>query len=133
MRSIISRFVNRSRTNRSRRGERGQVIFIAAAFIAIMAGGAAMAIDVGSYLAHRRTLQNSVDAIALAASQNLPNGDSAHAAANEWAMKNDVDINSMNVIVTQQSLPNEYIEDDWRRDGHVRVGEQRVPDPRVVQ
>ncbi len=92
---------------RSHDGERGQVIFVAAAFIAIMAGGAAMAIDVGSYMAHRRTLQNSVDAIALAASQNLPQGDSAHAGANEWAIKNNVDINSMTVTVTQQNLPSE--------------------------
>ncbi len=93
--------------SRSHHGERGQVIFVAVAFIAIMAGGAAIAIDVGSYLAHRRSLQNSADAIALAASQNLPNGESAHAGANEWAMKNDININSMNVIVTQQSLPSE--------------------------
>ncbi|MCH7886112.1 MAG: hypothetical protein IIC01_12805 [Planctomycetes bacterium] len=100
MRSIILRFVNRSR-----QGERGQVIFVAAAFIAIMAGGAAMAIDVGSYIAHRRSLQNSADAIALAASQNLPNGDSAHAGANEWAMKNDIDLSDMVVTVTQQNLP----------------------------
>ena len=93
--------------SRSHHGERGQVIFVAAAFIVIMAGAAAMAIDVGSYMAHRRSLQNAVDAIALAASQNLPNGDSAHSAANEWALKNEIDINSMNVIVTQQSLPSE--------------------------
>ncbi len=99
---IISRLISRLHD-----GERGQVIFVSVAFIAIMAGAAAMAIDVGSYMAHRRTLQNSVDAIALAASQNLPNGESAHAGANEWAMKNGVDINSMSVTVTQQSLPSE--------------------------
>ena len=99
---MISRLLSGSRPS-----ERGQVMFLAAAFIAVMAGAAAMAIDVGSYVAHRRSLQNSVDAIALAASQNLPQGDSAHAGANEWAMKNDVDINDMIVTVTQQNLPSE--------------------------
>ena len=102
MRSFISKLLNRSH-----HGERGQIMFVAAAFIVIMAGAAAMAIDVGSYLAHRRSLQNAVDAIALAASQNLPQGDSAHAGANEWAMKNGIDINSMLVTVTQQNLPSE--------------------------
>lgn len=97
MLSVFSRLFRRTH-----RSERGQVMFLAAAFIAIMAGSAAMAIDVGSYMAHRRSLQNSVDAIALAASQNLPNGDSAHSAANEWAMKNNIDVNSMLVTVTQQ-------------------------------
>ena len=100
--AIISRLLSRSHHN-----ERGQVIFVAAAFIVIMAGAAAISIDVGSYLAHRRSLQNSVDAIALAASQNLPQGDSAHAGANEWALKNGVDINTMTVTVTQQNLPSE--------------------------
>ncbi len=91
----------------SERGERGQIMMVAALFITIMAGGAAMAIDVGSYVSHRRSLQNDVDAIALAASLNLPVGESAHSAANEWASKNGVDINSMTVTVIQQNLPGE--------------------------
>lgn len=91
----------------SHRNDRGQMIVLGAFFIMIMTGSAALAIDVGSYMSHRRSLQNAVDAIALAASLNLPVGDSAHAAANEWANKNGVDINSMTITITQQNLPSE--------------------------
>ena len=80
---------------------------VAVMFIMVLASGAAMAIDVGSYLSHRRSLQNSVDAIALAASQDLPNGAYVHSTANQWALKNDADPDSMSVTVTQQNLPNE--------------------------
>ncbi len=96
--SLLRRFLS------SKRGERGQVIVLAAFMVAIMAGGAAIAIDVGSYMSHRRSLQNDVDAIALAASLELPVGESAHSAANAWANKNGVDINSMTVTVIQQNL-----------------------------
>lgn len=92
---------------RPQRGERGQIMFVAVAFIVVMAGGAAIAVDVGSYVSHRRSLQNDADAIALAASQNLPNGDSAHSAANAWASKNGVDNADMLVTVIQQNLPDE--------------------------
>ncbi len=91
----------------SEQGERGQALMVAVMFIVVMAGAAAMAIDLGSYISHRRGLQNSVDAIALAASLNLPVGSSAQSAANEWAAKNGVEISSMTVTVTPQSLPGE--------------------------
>ena len=89
------------------RSERGQVMMLAGLFIAVMAGAAAIAIDVGSYMSHRRSLQNDVDSIALAASLELPASDSAHAAANTWANKNGVDINSMTVTVIPQNVPSE--------------------------
>ena len=91
----------------SERGERGQVLAVAAMFIVVMAGAASMAIDLGSYISHRRSLQNSADAIALAASLNLPAGASAQSTANEWATKNGVEISSMTITITPQSLPSE--------------------------
>ncbi len=91
----------------SEQGERGQALMVTVMFIGVMAGAAAMALDLGSYISHRRTLQNSVDAIALAASLNLPVGESAQAAATDWANKNGVEISSMTVTVTSQNLPSE--------------------------
>ena len=91
----------------SEQGERGQALMVAVMFIVVMAGAAALAIDLGSYISHRRSLQNDADAIALAASLNLPVGSSAQAAANEWAAKNGVAISSMTVTITPQSLPSE--------------------------
>ena len=91
----------------SEQGERGQALMVTVMFIGVMAGAAAMAIDLGSYISHRRSLQNSVDAITLAASLNLPVGSSAQSAANEWAAKNGVEISSMTVTITPQSLSSE--------------------------
>ena len=88
---------------RGPRHERGQVLAITAILLAVIGGFAALAIDLGSYSADRRDLQNAADAIALAASQELPNGDSAHGAANSWAIKNDISPSDMTVTVTQQN------------------------------
>ena len=98
---------NFRRLQHSHNDERGQALMIAVMFIVVMAGAAAMAIDLGSYISHRRSLQNSVDAIALAASLNLPASESAQSAATEWATKNGVEITSMTVTVTSQNLPSE--------------------------
>lgn len=87
------------------RGERGQIFAFVVLLIAVIGGTAAAAIDLASYSAERRDLQNAADAIALAAAQNLPNGDSAQGAANSWAVKNDVNPSDMTVVVTQQSIP----------------------------
>lgn len=92
---------------RSDRDQRGQVLVIVVLLMTVLAAGAAMSLDVGNYLSHRRTLQNSADAIALAASQELPTSSGTLVIANEWAVKNSVDPDSMTVTIVPQHLPSE--------------------------
>ena len=78
-----------------RRRERGQALMFVVAILPILLGMTGMAIDLGGYAGHKRHLQNSADAIALAAAQDLCKvtcGDTtaATAAANSWAAKNNV-------------------------------------------
>ncbi len=65
----------------------------------------ALAVDFGSFASDRRNLQNAADAIALAASQDLPDATAAQASANSWAAKNSVNPADMTVTITQQNLP----------------------------
>lgn len=85
--------------------ERGQVLIIAVMLMGVLAGGAAIAVDTGAYMAHRRDVQNAADSIALAASQVLPDANAAHAIANEWADRNGVEPGEMTVTITPQNLP----------------------------
>ena len=66
---------------------------------------AAVAVDLGGYSADRRDLQNKADAIALAASQELPNADAAHSVALQWAGKNGIDVSDLTITIVPQSLP----------------------------
>ena len=83
-----------------RRGERGQVLILAALTIPVLLGMAGMAVDVGSYSSERRTLQNAADAIALAAAQELPDVSDTQNVADTWAAKNGIDPADMQVIIT---------------------------------
>src|SRR3990170_3888138 len=90
---------------RSRDG--GQALWFVAALIAMVGGAVAIGVDIGSYATNRRNLQNAADAIALAASLDLPDAAAAQAAANQWATKNGINPASMTVTIIPQSLPNE--------------------------
>ena len=81
--------------------------FLVAALISVFGGMTAVAIDLGSYAADRRDLQNAADAIALAASLDLPENGDALATANSYAGKNGIDLNSMTVTIVDQSPPQE--------------------------
>src|SRR3990170_2183308 len=89
------------------RPQRGQVFIMVALLLAVIGGMTAVAVDVGSYATDRRNLQNAADAIALAASLDLPDGVAAQAAANQWATKNRINPASMTVTIIPQSLPSE--------------------------
>jgi Flp pilus assembly protein TadG len=89
------------------RRQGGQVLVLVALFLGVMLGMTAIAIDLGTFLADRRDLQNAADAIALAASQELPNQDAATAKAQQWATKNGIPVADMTLTFTAQSLPNE--------------------------
>lgn len=98
----IARFLKRIHT-----GQRGQMLVVGVMFMGVIAGGAAIAVDTGSYMSHRRSLQNAADSIALSASQGLPDTVDALILANEWAGLNGIDLADMNITLTQQSLPGE--------------------------
>lgn len=76
-------------------GERGQALPLFAAGLIAMVGLVALSVDVGRLVWARTQMQASVDAAALAAAQDMPNGTSAAAAAAEtyWD-KNATFINS---------------------------------------
>ena len=86
--------------------ERGQVFIFVALLLGVVGGMSAIAIDLGSYSAERRDLQNAADAIALAAAQDLPNAQAVNSTAGSWQTKNKAGNAAMTVTVTQQSLPN---------------------------
>ena len=86
--------------------ERGQVLVIVAGVLPILLGMTGLAIDVGSYMGDRRHLQNSADSMALAGAQLLPDEDAAQDVAEEWADKNDVDLDDVDIeIDTSGSVP----------------------------
>jgi len=92
---------------RVHREQRGQVLWLTAFLISVLGGMTAIAVDIGGLSAHRRDLQNDADAIALAASLELPNETNTRAKANEWAGKNGVDPAQMTVTIIHQNPPTE--------------------------
>jgi hypothetical protein len=79
----------RSRALHGPSDERGQVTILLAVFLAVLAGSAAMATDVGSWYRADQAAQATADAAALAGAQglNLSTADAA-ALAEEYAEKN---------------------------------------------
>jgi len=78
--------------------ESGQVVVLLLAFLVVLLGVAAAAIDVGSWYRADRALQSSVDAAALAAAQALPDDPGgANALAAEYAGKNGGGLESVSV------------------------------------
>jgi Flp pilus assembly protein TadG len=79
----------RSRALYRRSDERGQVAVLFAVFLAVLAGAAAMATDVGSWYRADKAAQATADAAALAGAQGLHlSTDDAEALAEEYAEKN---------------------------------------------
>lgn len=108
------------------RCERGQVLPLVAGLLVVFLGMTALAVDIGGFVAHRRSLQNAADAMALAAAQDLadPVTSSVRRAvidrAREWGMKNGVDpdeIDEIRVIPKSGQNPNPKVEVRIR-EGH---------------
>jgi len=78
-----------------------------AALLGVLGGIVAIAVDLGSFTAERRDLQNAADAIALAASRELPNQDAARNVAEDWAEKNGVAVADMTLTFVAQNPPGE--------------------------
>ncbi len=75
-------------------GEKGQMLVIFAVLVVVLLGFVAMTIDVGMAFVEKRHLQNAVDAAALAAAQDLANGESdatVTATAIDYLQRNGYD------------------------------------------
>jgi Flp pilus assembly protein TadG len=98
----------RSRALYRRTDERGQVAVLFALFLAVLAGAAAMATDVGSWYRADRAAQATADAAALAGAQglNLSTADAA-ALAEEYAEKNGG--GDVTISFSTRVVPNDLI------------------------
>ena len=92
-------FNSRTETNEGR-AEAGQVLVMFVLFIPILLGMVAMAVDIGGFASHRTELQQSADAIAMAAVQELPDEAAAQDVADQWALRNDIDPDDMTVTIS---------------------------------
>src|SRR6266581_1268843 len=85
-----------------RRGERGQMLLVAAISMAVLLGFTALAIDMGLFFENRRHLQNTADAAALAGVGDLPENPAlAIQDAKDWAAKNNVPAGDIKKIEVQ--------------------------------
>lgn len=109
----------RSATHTWPRSERGQVLPLVAGLIVVLLGMTALAVDIGGFVAHRRSLQNAADAMALAGAQELadPVTSSVRQAvidrATAWGQKNGIDpdeIEEIRVIPKSGQNPNPMVE-----------------------
>ena len=100
LKSAVSALVRRFH-----RQESGQVLVLTVILLTVFGGIVAFAVDLGSLTTQRRDLQNAADAIALAASLELPDQGAALAVANEWAGNNGIDLSDMTVTFTAQNVP----------------------------
>jgi len=99
--------------------ERGQGLVLGALALFVVAGFAALAIDVGQAMHERRELQKAADAAALAGAGELPfSAGDALAIAQEWAEKNGIDVAGelSSVEVTSTHAPNDTITVQVERD-----------------
>ena len=104
---------------------------ISALILPILLGFGALAVDVGSYAAHRRSLQNDADAIALAAARNLPDVTAAQNAAQTWAADNGLSTSDYNLSITGGSVTPKVSVDVHRSHafsfiGYLGVGSKTV-------
>lgn len=89
--------------SRLRRGERGNVLVLAAAGMAGFLGLVGASVDIGQLVYTRTDLQKVADAAALAASQDLPNEAAARVTAMEYVQKNGGNSTSAEVTFSDSS------------------------------
>ncbi len=115
----------RSRRHGCGRSERGQVLPLVAGLLVVLLGMTALAVDIGGFVAHRRSLQNAADAMALAGARELadPLTSSVRQAvidrATEWGLKNGVEpgeIDEIRVFPKTGQNPNPKVQVKIRQD-----------------
>ena len=102
---IVARYSSPHRFSSSRparppRRESGQVLILSALVLPLLMGMAALAVDLGGYADHRRTLQNAADSIALAAARDLPDASAATSSAHAWADNNNIPWSDVTVTIS---------------------------------
>ncbi len=80
--------------HRDSRREQGQALVLFAFGLVVFLGLVGLSVDVGRFLWARTSIQNAVDAAALAAAQSMPDQANAEAKANEYWAKNSSFIRS---------------------------------------
>lgn len=86
-------------------GERGQIIVMAALLAVVIAGIGALALDLGFLMRERQSVQNAVDAAALAGASLLPDdGVGAEALALQYAKKNNPALDASKASVSFRCL-----------------------------
>ncbi|MCI0814593.1 MAG: pilus assembly protein, partial [Chloroflexi bacterium] len=84
------------------KGERGQSLILLALLLPVVLGFVALTLDVGFALVERRNLQNATDAAALAAAQDLANGESdatVTATAIDYLQRNGYNVSDDTIVV----------------------------------
>ncbi len=104
---------------RAIRSERGQGLVVAAIALFVVAGFAALAVDVGQAMHERRELQKAADASALAGASELRTSDCGVVPiAEEWAEKNGIDVGTElgSVEVSSTYVSNDTVTVEVERD-----------------
>jgi Flp pilus assembly protein TadG len=92
--------MNARNPHRPRRWEQGQILMVAALLLPVLLAMAGLAIDIGTYAANRRSLQNAADGAALAGGQELPNASAAETKALEYTSDHGINPSHVTVTVT---------------------------------
>lgn len=87
-----------------RKSERGTVTVLVALALVILLGFAALTVDAGYLYLRKFQLQDTVDAIALAGGQDLPNTSGALATVKDYAAKNSLEITTSDAISTTNGV-----------------------------
>ena len=103
-------------------GERGQVLIMMAMGMMVLLGIVALTIDVGFTYEHRRSLQNAVDAAALAGAAELPFSPSAaEQKARTWAADSGItNADQLIIKIVSTNVANDTIKISVARDVRYR-------------
>lgn len=109
-----------SNAKRPRKGERGQILMLAALMLVVLLGMVAMVVDVGRFLHERQDIQNVVDASALAGAYDLPNEvDDAEDNALAYALANDSELTSGEVDISFRCIVGDRNDDGQPDDADI--------------
>lgn len=106
-----------------RRRERGQALVLFVLALGVLLGFVAMTVDVGLLLKERRSLQNGVDAAALAGAVELPDSVVlADSKAREWALNNGFSLSAGDQVQVTVSPDNTSVTVEITREASFIFG-----------
>ena len=101
------------------RAQRGQVLILTVLTLVVIVGFTSLTIDIGMFFRERRSVQNAVDAAALAAAQDLPDGPNVSNLAHQYANLNDSELNNGNTNITFRCIVGDRNDDGAPDQGDV--------------